>query len=174
MKRRGLNPSHCIGVCMLELLDFLAIIIVSGVGMGMLAYSISRRNPAKTAAKAGYDSIKTMYETYNTQVKDVLAIKDSQIKRLNAKIQADTPINEDNSTKEPINLDSLSPLLQERGINPALLTNPFVSKLIKKYTKGMGLEEIMAIVDQLGLLKGNKKSQSGAVIESGEYNPNWA
>jgi len=151
---------------MLELLDFLAVIIISGAGMGMIAYSISRRNPAKVAARAGYDSIKTMYETYNTQVQDVLKIKDAQIKRLNAKIQAESPIMDDNSPKESINLDSLAPVLQERGINPSILTNPVISKLIKKYTKGMGIEEILAIVDQFGLLKGNKGSQSKDPVET--------
>jgi len=159
---------------MLELLDVIAILGSLGAVLGVVMYGIRRHNPAKVAAKAGYDSIKTMYETYNTQVNDVLKIKDSQIKRLNAKIQADNPENPELSTKEPINLDSLSPILQEHGINPALLSNPLITKLIKKYTKGMGLDEILEIVSQIGLLKGNKEPKGGATVESGEYNPNWA
>jgi len=163
-------------VCvLLELYDLVAILGSLGAVLGVVMYGIRRHNPAKTAAKAGYDSIKTMYETYNTQVTDVLKIKDAQIKRLNAKMQQyEAPI-EENVTKEPINLDSLAPMLQERGINPAILSNPLVSKYIKKYTKGMGIEEILAIVDQLGILKGNKKPQDqiGTTISTG-YDPNFA
>jgi len=158
----------------LELYDMVFSLVVLGVGSGVLMYAIKRHNPAKVAARAGYDSIKTMYETYNSQVQDVLKIKDAQIKRLNAKMQVyEAPI-EENSTKEPINLDSLAPILQERGINPNILSNPLVSKYIKKYTKGMGIEEILAIVDQLGILKGNKQPQGQTASQSEGYNPNWA
>jgi len=151
---------------MLELFDLIAILGSLGAILGVVLYGIRRHNPAKVAAKAGYDSIKTMYETYNTQVQDVLKIKDAQIKRLNAKIQSESPINDDNSPKESINLDSLAPILQQRGINPNILNNPVITKLIKKYTKGMGIEEILAIVDQFGLLKGNTQSQSSDPVDS--------
>jgi len=163
-------------VCvLLELYDLIAVLGSLGAVLGVVMYGIRRHNPAKTAAKAGYDSIKTMYETYNTQVQDVLKIKDSQIKRLNAKIQADNPEIQENTTKEPINLDSLAPMLQSRGINPDLLKNPLIAKYVKKYTKGMGLEEIIAIADQLGLLKGSKQSQGQTLPnESSQFNPNWA
>lgn len=151
---------------MLELYDLIAVLGGLGAVLGVIIYGIRRANPAKIAAKAGYDSIKSMYETYNTQVQDVLKIKDSQIKRLNAKLQAESPETDDNTPKESINLDSLAPMLQARGINPNILSNPVISKLIKKYTKGMGLDEILAIADQFGLLKGNKQSQSGDPVES--------
>jgi len=163
-------------VCvLLELYDLVAILGSLGAVLGVVMYGIRRHNPAKTAAKAGYDSIKTMYETYNSQVQDVLKIKDAQIKRLNAKMQQyEAPI-EEISTKEPINLDSLAPMLQERGINPELLKNPMINKLIKKYTKGMGIEEILAVVDQLGILKGNRqpKGEIGSNVSIG-YDPNFA
>jgi len=151
---------------MLEILDFAALMAVLGVVSVVVMYGIRRHNPAKVAARAGYDSIKTMYETYNTQVSDVLKIKDAQIKRLNAKIQQDNPEIEENSSKESINLDSLSPILQARGINPNILKNPVVTKLIKKYTKGMGIDEILAIVDQFGLIKGNRQPQSSDPVEN--------
>jgi len=142
---------------MLELLDLIAVLSILGGVLGVVVYGIRRHNPQKTATKAGYDGIKSIYEVYNTQVQDVLKIKDAAIKRLNNKIQQyEAPI-EENSTKEPINLDSLAPMLQSRGINPDLLKNPLVMKYIKKYTKGMGLDEILALVDQFGLLKGNKQ-----------------
>jgi len=160
---------------MLELLDLVAVLSILGGILSVVMYGIRRHNPQKTANKAGYDSIKTIYETYNTQVQDVLKIKDAQIKRLNAKMQQyEAPI-EENTTKEPINLDALAPMLQSKGLDPNLLKNPLITKLIKKYTKGMGLDEILAIVDQLGILKGNKQP-SEQIGQYGQqpYNPNWA
>jgi len=148
---------------------------VLGTLSGLVLTSVFMITRGKKAPRAAQDSIKSMYETYNQQVKDVIKIKDSQIKRLNANLQQYAPEDEEKSTKEPINLDSLAPVLQQRGINPELLKNPFITKLIKKYTKGMGLEEILAIVDQLGILKGITKPQSeiGSDVER-PYNPNFA
>jgi len=160
---------------MLELLDLIAVLSILGGVLSVVMYGIRRHNPQKTANKAGYDSIKTIYETYNTQVQDVLKIKDAQIKRLNAKMQQyEAPI-EENSTKEPINLDSLAPKMQQLGLDPNLLKNPLVTKLIKKYTKGMGLDEILAVVDSLGILKGNKQP-TNQTDQYGQqaFNPNWA
>jgi len=129
----------------------------------------------KKAPRAAQDSIKTMYETYNQQVRDVIKIKDSQIKRLNANLQQYAPDIEEDSTKDPISLDTLRPILEERGINPAILTNPFVQKYIKKYTKGMGLDEILALAEQFGLLKGNKQPKEQTLgYGSATWDPNSA
>jgi len=159
----------------LELLDFYSLIAVLGTLSTVAMIGIFRLKPSKSAQKAGSDGVKEMYSVYNDQVKDVIKIKDAQIQRLMAKNRELDPVNEDNSTKEPINLDSLAPILQQRGINPALLKNPIVNKLIRKYTKGMGLDEILAVVDQLGILKGNKQSEGQTLSnEQSGFNPNWA
>jgi len=130
------------------------------VGSFVFIYGISRHNPARKGTKTAQDSISSMYETYNTQVKDVLAIKDKQIKSLHNKIQQLEPDLEQQEANTPLELGALEKLAQERGINPALLKNPVIQKMIKKYTKGMGIEEIIAIAEQFGLLKGNNKSKS--------------
>jgi len=159
----------------MELLDFYSLIAVLGTLSTVAMIGIFRLKPTKSAQKAGSDGVKEMYAVYNDQVKDVIKIKDAQIQRLMAKNRELEPIIEESGGKEPINLDSLSPLLQQRGINPELLKNPFISKLIKKYTKGMGLEEILAIVDQLGILKGIKKPENEINANvNGSINPNWA
>jgi len=159
----------------LELIDLYGLIAVLVTASGLVITSIFMLRGGKKAPRAAQDSIKTMYETYNQQVHDVIKLKDNQIKRLNANLQQFAPDNEDNATKDPINLESLAPILQERGINPELLKNPMINKLIKKYTKGMGIEEIVAIADQFGLLKGNKQSRGQIVPDvAGAYDPNFA
>jgi len=162
-------------VCLLELLDFYSLIAILGTLSTVALIGIFRLKPTKSAQKAGSDGVKEMYSVYNDQVKDVIKIKDAQIQRLMAKNRELDPITEENSTKEPINLDSLAPMLQARGINPNLLKNPLVTKLIKKYTKGIGLDEILPILEQFGILKGNKQSQSQTLPnDQSEFNPNWA
>jgi len=161
----------------MELLDFYSVLAVLGTVSTLAIIGIFRLKPTKTVQKAGQDGVKEMYSVYNNQVKDVIKIKDAQIQRLMAKNRELEPINEEISSNQSINLDSLAPLLQQRGIDPKILKsleNPMISKLIKKYTKGMGLDEILTIVDSLGLLKGNKQPQSDTLIPPTEQNPNWA
>jgi len=143
-----------------EIIDLLAVIAILGSVLGGVFGGIILIKRGEKTRKTAQDSISGMYQVYNTQVKDVLQIKDSQIKRLQNKIQQLEPDLEENQTNSPLELGALEKLAQERGINPAILKNPMLQKLIKKYTKGMGIEEIIAIADQFGLLKGNKQSQS--------------
>jgi len=145
-------------------------LVIAGMAFFTVMYGLSRQNTAKKGSKTAQDSISSMYQTYNTQVKDVLEIKDKQIKRLNNKIQQLEPdLEQESTSNSPLELGALEKLAQERGINPALLKNPVIQKLIKKYTKGMGIEEIIAIADQFGLLKGNKQSQSKDPLTKQDY-----
>jgi len=144
----------------MELYDLVFAILSLVMGSGVLIYGLSKRNLAEKGKKTSQDSISSMYSTYNQQVKDVLDLKDKQIKRLNNKIQQLEPDTEQDQTNTPLELGSLEKVLTERGINPALLKNPLVQKYIKKYTKGMGIEEIIALADQFGFLKGGKKPES--------------
>jgi len=148
----------------LELVDLFAVIAVLVSVLGAFFGGIIMLKKGEKTRKTAQDSISSMYATYNQQVKDVIAIKDSQLKRLQNKIQQLEPELEENTANSPIELGALEKIAQERGINPALLKNPMLQKLIKKYTKGMGIEEIIAIADQFGLLKGNKQSKPGDTI----------
>jgi len=143
-----------------EIIDLLAVIAILASVLGGVFGGIILVKRGEKGRKTAQESISSMYSTYNQQVKDVIAIKDSQLKRLQNKIQQLEPNLEEDQTNTPIELGALENLAKERGINPALLKNPMLQKLIKKYTKGMGIEEIVAIADQFGLLKGNKQSQS--------------
>jgi len=158
-------------VSMTELFDLIAIVSVLVSVLGGVFGGIILIKRGEKGKKTAQDSISSMYSTYNQQVKDVLQIKDSQIKRLQNKIQQLEPEIQESSTDSPIELGALEKIASDRGINPALLKNPIVQKYIKKYTKGMGIEEIIAIVDQLGILKGNKQPKSET--PSVQNNPNY-
>jgi len=147
-----------------EFTDLAAILSFLVVGSGLIMFYISRQGQTKSAVKAGAAGISEMYKVYNTQVADVIKIKDSQIKRLNSKINElsydDEPETEDKTPK----LDGLKPLLASRGINPAILDMPFVKKLIAKYTKDMSLEDITGLAQQFGVI--GKNNESGIPDES--------
>jgi len=142
----------------------------------VVIWQLNRLNPVKKAQKAGDDSIRQLYSVHNQQVNDVLKLKDKQISSLSAKLR----LYEEETEEEPEEIGDLvknpeiQKLLQAKGINPALLDNPVIQKYIKKYTKGMTIEQVIEIASQLGFLKGNKQSQDGTVQQSEEYNPNWA
>jgi len=143
----------------------------------VVIWQLNRLNPIKKAVKAGDSSIKEMYNTYNQQVQDVLKVKDKQIASLSAKLRN----YEEETEEEPeqvadlIKNPEIQKLLQEKGINPTVLDNPVIQKYIKKYTKGMTIEQVLELAQQLGFLKGSKESQVGVTpIESQPYRPDWA
>jgi len=142
----------------------------------VVIWQLNRLNPIKKAVKAGDSSIKDLYSVHNEQVTDILKLKDKQISSLSAKLR----LYEDETEEEPepvadlIKSPEIQKLLQERGINPTLLDNPVIQKYIKKYTKGMSIEQVLEIAQQFGLLKGSKESQAPVNIEATGYNKDWA
>jgi len=155
------------------------IFLILGIFLPLLfvgIWQLNRANPTKKAVKAGDNSIKELYSVYNQQVNDVLKVKDKQIASLTAKLRnyEEEPEEEAPEVTDLIKNPEIQKLLQAKGINPALLENPILQKLIKKYTKGMSIEQVLEIANTLGFLKGNTQSQTGAIGAPAEYNPNWA
>jgi len=161
-------------------MELLEVILVLGVFFPLLLvgiWQLNRVNPNRKAVKAGDSSIKDMYSVYNTQVNDVLKVKDRQISSLSTKLRSFEEEIEEEQPEEVAELvknPEIQKLLQAKGINPALLDNPVIQKYIKKYTKGMSIEQVLEIAKQLGFLKGNKQPEGSLTNEPTEYNPNWA
>jgi len=154
----------------MELYDLIAVVAILGTVFGMLLFAIIRFSGDKKAKKSGSDGVKDMYSVYSDQVRDILKLKDSHIKRLNAQLQQFEP----NSEEEPesqVKYEDLAGIAQEHGINPLILNNPIVQKYIKKYTKGMSIDEILALVNQFKSLTGNKKPKQQ--IEIGTDDPKF-
>jgi len=162
----------------MELTDILLILGIFLPVFTVTVWQLNRLNPVKKGLKAGDSSISDMYATYNTQVQDVLKVKDKQISSLSAKLRVSEEEPEQEEQEQVADLvknPEIQKILQEKGINPALLDNPIIQKYIKKYTKGMSIEQVLEIAQQFGLLKGNKQSQGGIIQnEQNDFNPNWA
>jgi len=161
----------------LELID---VLLILGVFLPLLfvgIWQLNRVNPTKKALKAGDDSIRQLYSVHNQQVSDVLKLKDKQISSLSSKLRLYEEETEEEAPEEVADLvknPEIQKLLQAKGINPALLDNPVIQKYIKKYTKGMSIEQVLEIAKQLGFLKGNNQSQDALAQQSQEYNKDWA
>jgi len=144
----------------------------------VVIWQLNRLNPIKKAQKAGDSSIKELYSVHNEQVSDILKLKDKQISSLSAKLRLYEEEPEEEQPEQVADLiqsPEILNLLKQRGISPSLLQNPVILKYIKKYTKGMSIEQVLEIAKQFGLLKGSKESQSPLTDpKSTIYNPDWA
>jgi len=159
--------------------EIIDVLLILGLFLPLLfvgIWQLNRVNPNKRAAKAGDSSIKELYSVYNQQVNDVLKVKDKQIASLTTKLRnyEEEPEETTEEVTDLIKNPEIQKLLQAKGINPALLDNPVIQKYIKKYTKGMSIEQVLEIANQFGFLKGNKQPQSGAITQPQEYNKDWA
>jgi len=159
--------------------EIIDVLLILGLFLPLLfvgIWQLNRVNPNKRAAKAGDSSIKELYSVYNQQVNDVLKVKDKQIASLTTKLRnyEEEPEEQTEEVTELIKSPEIQKLLQQKGINPALLDNPVIQKYIKKYTKGMSIEQVLEIANQFGFLKGNKQSKEGAIGQPAEFNKDWA
>jgi len=150
--------------------EIIEVLLILGIFLPLLfvgVWQLNRVNPNKRGQKAGDSSIKELYNVYNQQVTDVLKIKDKQISSLSAKLRIfeEEPEEEPEEVAQLIENPEIQKLLQARGINPNILNNPVIQKYIKKYTKGMTIEQVLEIANQFGLLKGNKQSKPSNSVE---------
>jgi len=136
-------------------------------------WQLNRLNPNKKANKAGDSSIKELYSVYNTQVSDVLKLKDKSIASLQAKLRNFEEPNEEeeqSGNQKQVTFEEITALVKQTypKYAPAL---PFMKKQIMEITKGMTLEQVLEYVKQI---TGNKQPQGQTDPQSPEYNPNWA
>jgi len=156
----------------LELYDFVFAICVLVVGSVVVVYGIKQHNPGKKARSAGNDGVKDMYSVYSDQVKDILKLKDNHIKRLNAELNQYVTEPADNDQNTQVKYDDLKAMAKESGLNPLILEIPFIKTQIKKYTKGMSIEEIISTVKELKGFVGNKKLKPG-IEQTEEITPGY-
>jgi len=156
-------------------MELIEVLLVLGVFLPLLlvgVWQLNRLNPNKKATKAGDSSIKELYEVYNTQVSDVLKIKDKSIASLQAKLRnfEETDEESDEGTEKMVTFEEISALVQQTYPKYAPML-PLMKKQIMEITKGMTLEQVLEYVKQI---TGNKQSKAGLSTESVQYDPNWA
>jgi len=136
-------------------------------------WQLNRLNPNKKATKAGDSSIKDLYNVYNTQVSDVLKLKDKVISSLSAKLRVleeDDEEEESDNPVKPVTFEEITALVNTKYPKYAKFL-PLVKKQVMDATKGMTMQEILEYVKSF---TGNQQSQESPNPESVAYNPNWA
>jgi len=156
-----------------ELFDLILGLSVLGVVSVMVLVTITRLSSPKKAKSKGDNSISDLYDVYNTQVKDILKIKDTQIASLTSKLkrleaQDDEILTESNG--KDITFEEITAIVQTKYPKVVPLLH-LMKKQVMEATKGMSKEQILGYIGQF---TGNQGSQVGISPESFEYNPNSA
>jgi len=144
-------------------------------------WQLNRINPSKKGMKRARDqadtSVSELIGVQNAQTKVIVDQKNNYIKSLEKKL-SNLEEYEDEEPEEIADLvknPEIQTLLKAKGINPALMDNPIIQKYIKKYTKGMSIEQVLEIAQQLGFLKPGKQPQGPLEqTQPVEYNKDWA
>jgi len=156
-----------------ELFDLVMGLSVLGVLTGVILFGITRISGPKKAKSKGDNSISDLYDVYNTQVTDILKIKDGQISSLTSKmkrLEAQMFPEETESNKEEGKFEELMALVKTQYPQYAPIAL-LAKKQIMEATKGMEMKEILGYVAQFTQNKGSKVAPG---TESVESNPTWA
>jgi len=153
------------------------VLLILGVFLPLLfvgIWQLNRLNPNKKANKAGDSSIKELYSVYNTQVSDVLKLKDKSIASLQAKLRNFEEPEEEEETKgnkdKQVTWEEIQTLVKTQYPKHAILL-PLLKKQIMEATEGMSMEEVLDYVKQF---TGDQQSQGATNLQSIAYNPDWA
>jgi len=156
----------------MELNDVLLILGVFIPVFLMVIWQLNRLNPIKKGAKAGDSSIKELYSVYNTQVSDVLKLKDKVIASQQAKLRnfEDQDEQEELGAEKQVTFEEITALVKQAypKFTPML---PVFKKQIMEITKGMSLQEVLEYVKQI---TGNKQPEAITSPESVTWNKDWA
>jgi len=137
----------------LEINDVLLILGVFIPVFLVAIWQLNRMNPAKKGVKAADSSIKELFSVHNSQVTEVLKLKDRAISSLQARIrnyeQEDEP-QEDDPKDNQVKFEDIEALIKKSYPQYAkALMIPGAKQWIKKQTRGMSLDEVLTMVEEL-------------------------
>jgi len=156
-------------------MEFNDVLLILGVFLPLLfvgIWQLNRLNPNKKSNKAADSSIKELYTVYNTQVSDVLKLKDKSIASLQAKLRNfEEPAEEgEPGNEKQVSFEEITALVKQSYPKYTVML-PVFKKQIMEVTKGMSLEQVLDYVKQI---TGNQQSEGAPNPESTTWNPNWA
>jgi len=138
----------------------LGIYIPSFVGV-MLAIKRPKLGKKKLIESSS-DTVGDMFDTSSRGYKDIIKVKDNQIRSLTAKLNLSTEENESESIMDHVpSWEEVKQLAGTQGLNPLILEMPFIKGEVKKLIKGMSIEEITENVAQIKKLTGGKGFKFG-------------
>jgi len=134
-----------------------------------LMWQLNRLNPSKMSQKkassAADTSVSELFAVQTEQIKEIVKSKNNQIKSYQSQLRQDNEDLEEQNQPQEVKFEDLKAMAKEAGLNPLLLDMPFIKNNIKKYTKGMSIEEIIQTVTELKKFVGSKGLGKGTEEE---------
>jgi len=116
----------------------------------------------KKAVDTSGDSVSDMFDTSSRGYKDIIKVKDNQIRSLSAKLSLEKEDSEDQGFLNQVpSWEDIKAIAKTEGINSLYLEIPMVKKEIKKLIAGMSIEEIQQNVGELKKLAESKGFKLG-------------
>jgi len=125
---------------------------------------IKRPNTGKKKViESSSDSVGEMFDTSSKGYKDIIKVKDNQIRSLTQKLNIATEeSDQDDSILEHVpSWEEVKQLAQTQGLNPLILEMPFIKPHVKKLIRGMSIQEITENVAQIKKFAGDKGFKFG-------------
>jgi len=147
--------------------DLTIILLVLGIYIptivGVMLVLKRPNSGKKKVISESSDSVGEMFKTSSTGYKDIIKVKDNQIRSLTQKLNLATEdSDQDESIMEHVpTWDEVKQLAQTQGLNPLILEMPFVKPHVKKLIRGMSIQEITENVAQIKKFASDKGFKFG-------------
>jgi len=117
----------------------------------------------KKVVETSSDSVGEMFDTSSRGYKDIIKVKDNQIRSLSQKLNLEKQDSDDQGLLDTVpTWEDIKGIAKTQGINPIYLEIPMVKKQIKKLIAGMSIQEIQENVGELKKLAESKGFKFGA------------
>jgi len=118
------------------------------------------------------DTVSDMFDTSSRGYKDIIKVKDNQIRSLSAKLNLGKEESEDQGFLDQVpTWEDVKAIAKTEGINPLYLEIPMVKKEVKKLIAGMSIEEITQNVGELKKLAESKGFKFGTKSDGKTQDP---
>lgn len=149
--------------------DQLLVLLILGVYVpsfvGLLWVLKRPQTGKKRVQEISTDSVSEMFKTSSSGYKDIVKVKDNQIRSLAAKLNLVTKEEEDqdqgNLLDQEPTWEDIKGFAKAEGINPLYLEIPMIKKEVKKLIKGMSIQEIQENVGEIKKLAESKGFKFG-------------
>jgi len=154
--------------------DLTLVLLILGVPsfVGVMWKLNGPKTGKKKAVESSGDSVSEMFETNSRGYKDIIKVKDNQIRSLSAKLNLEKEDSADQGLLDQVpTWEDIKAIAKTEGINPLYLEIPMVKKEVKKLIAGMSIEEITENVGELKKLAESKGFKLGTKKDGTSEDP---
>jgi len=142
--------------------------------VGLLWVLKRPKSTKKKVQDTSNDSVSEMFDTSSKGYKDIVKVKDNQIRSLTAKlnlVKGEEDQDQGNLLDQEPSWEDIKAYVKTQGINPLYLEIPLVKKEVKKLIRGMTISEIQENVVELKQLAESKGLKLGTKTDDKTKDP---